>query len=247
MFHIVICDDDKMFIEFMKEIIIEAGISAEEVLFYEYLSGEELIYNMDKQTQCDLIIIDMQMKQLDGQETAMRFREKFPRSTLVFCSGVCKPTDESFKAMPFRYLLKNYAKDKLLSEMQSVVQEIMFKQTGPLITGKYYYSTVRLKTDDILYIENSRYGSIIHVYKCSTQFEYEGDIKTKKKLAELMEELHAYGFEFAHNSYIVNLKYVVKMQSNGEITLCDGTKLNVSRSKLKDFRKAFSEWISRKY
>lgn len=247
MYHIIICDDDQMFIDFMKDIIVQSGINSEEVLFYEYLSGEALIYNMDKQKQCDLLILDMQMKSLDGHATATLFRSRFPKTTLVFCSGVCRPTDESFKTAPFRYILKSYSNKKMLSEVKSIIQEITYKKSQPLISGKYYYSTVRLNSDEILYIENSRYGSIIHVCEHSTNGSFSGNVTTNKKLKELFEILQSYGFVFAHNSYIVNLEYVIRLQSDGEIELSDGTLLHVSRSKLKDFRSAFSEWLSRKY
>lgn len=236
-----------MFIKFIKETIINAGIDKNEVLFYEYLSGEEMINNIDKQQNCDLLILDIQMKKLNGYETAIYFRNIFPKATLVFCSGVYKPTDESFKSTPFRYLLKNYSNVKMLSEIKEIVKEIKFKQKEPLIIGKYYYSIVRLKPDDILYIENSRYGSIIHIQENSIDCSFKGNITTNKKLKEIFNILCIYGFEFAHNSYIVNLRYIIKMQSDGEIILTNGTVLHISRSKLKNFRNAFSEWTSKKY
>ena len=40
MFHIIICDDDESYIDNLKEMIISAGMSSDEVLFYEYSSGE---------------------------------------------------------------------------------------------------------------------------------------------------------------------------------------------------------------
>lgn len=245
MLNIVICDDDVSFIEYMKEMFINAGLKPEEVLFYSYTSGEAFIENIDNQKQCDLLILDMQMKNYDGHKTARLFREKFPKSVLVFCSGVRKPTDESFKTMPFRYLMKNYTESKMLDELRSIIDEVKLKKTGPQIVAKYYNNIIMIDVDDVIYIENYRYGSIIHMVEGESK--YSEKITTDKKLPELMKNLSETGFEYAHNSYIVNLKYVVKLLTVGEIVMVNGEVLTVSRSRLKQFRESFSSWISRKY
>lgn len=244
MFYIVICDDDKNFIEDMKKRIINAGLDSGDVLFYSYLSGKELVEKMDKLKQCDLLILDMQMQGYDGHETARIFRQKFPKSMLVFCSGIRKPTDESFKTNPFRYLLKNYSNTKMQEEIDTIVSCLCKKKEGIKIQAKYYNNIVLIDADDVLYIENYRYGSIIHV---AQDDEYSDKIITKKKLSELMEDLADLGYEYAHNSYIVNLKYVMRLFTSGEVTLMDGSHLNVSRSRMKQFRKSFSDWLSKKY
>lgn len=65
----------------------------------------------------------MQMKDYDGHKTARLFRNYFPNSVLVFCSGVRKPTDESFKTMPFRYLMKDYSEIKMCSEIRDIIKK----------------------------------------------------------------------------------------------------------------------------
>lgn len=244
MFHIIICDDDEVFVKYIKGMIIDAGLGLDEALFYQYSSGEAFINNIDNQKQCDLLILDMQMKDYDGHKTAQLFRGKFPKSMLVFCSGVRKPTDESFKTMPFRYLLKSYPKSKMHEEIQTIIAEMRLKKNGLKIVAKHYSNTVLIDPDDVIYIENYRYGSVIHVVDKN---EYSGKITTKKKLPKLMEELSEVGFEYAHNSYIVNLKYVVRLLTSGEIMFVNGGCLNVSRARLKQFRMSFLSWISKKY
>ena len=52
-------------------------------------------------------------------------------------------------------------------------------------------------------------------------------------------------FAYAHNSYIVNLKYVKKLSSE-ELKLVDGQVLSVS-TKIKNLRKQVTEYFERKY
>lgn len=243
MFHILICDDDEKYIEYLINLFLKEGLSREESLFYRFTSGEELVASLEKQGECDLLILDMQMKDYDGHKTARLFRNYFPNSVLVFCSGVRKPTDESFKTMPFRYLMKDYSEIKMCSEIRDIIKRVKERKNGIKINEKYSNNRILVDPDEVLYIENYRYGSILHMYNK----EIKEQLTSEKKLPELMNILASNGYAYAHNSYIVNLKYVVRLSSDGVIKLVSGEMLNVSRSKLSTFKKSFSEWLSRKY
>lgn len=163
MYKIVICDDDKNFISYMKEMLLRCDLSERQVTFYEVTSGEECLLTVERMTSCDLIILDMQMSGMDGHATAKQFRKLFPDSLLVFCSGVSKPTDESFKTTPFRYLRKNYGDDKMLLELTAVVEKMKQMKKRTYVMGKNHMNIVKVYPDDILYIDNYKRGSEIHV------------------------------------------------------------------------------------
>lgn len=247
MYKIVICDDDKNFISYMKEMLLRCDLSECQVTFYEVTSGEECLLTVERMTSCDLIILDMQMSGMDGHATAKQFRKLFPDSLLVFCSGVSKPTDESFKTTPFRYLRKNYGDDKMLLELTAVVEKMKQMKKRTYVMGKNHMNIVKVYPDDILYIDNYKRGSEIHVQENYKDYSFEDRITTKKKLAELYTDLKGYGFEYAHNSYIVNLNHVVKLKSEGVIKLSNGEELNVSRSRIPEFRRALAAVMSEKY
>ena len=247
MYHVIICDDEKIFIKYIKSIILQTGLSPETVFFHEYSSGEDFLLDMKHIQYCDLLILDMQMKKLNGHKTAKAFREKFPNAILVYCSGVYKPTDESFLALPFRYLLKDYSDSRMKSEIAEIINKMKNESKTPTITGRYYYNYIQLKPSDLLYIENSKHGSILHLHPQFSKIDFENKLTTDIKLRELYKTLKFHGYEFAHNSYLVNLCYVSKMLSSGEIELIDGTILTVSRSKLKNFRSSFAHILANKY
>lgn len=68
MFNVAICDDDKNFIQYVEDIIKELGY-AEDVKFFEYLSGEEFLFDIDERGDLDLVVLDIQM----GEQTEIRF------------------------------------------------------------------------------------------------------------------------------------------------------------------------------
>ncbi len=247
MYKIAICDDDANFISYMKEMLCRCEPDNEEFEFYEFLSGEEFIQEATHMSSCDLLVLDMQMPQMDGHATAKNFRKLFPDSILVFCSGVAHPTDESFKATPYRYLQKNYSEKKMQEELRAVVEKMINTKKTPIIVGKNHNNLVKLNPRDILYIENARRGSVIAIRDDLKDYAFEEKITTKMKLAELYGILRDCDFEYAHNSYLVNLNYVVKLRSDGVLKLINGTELNVSRSKLPVFRQALSRLLGDKY
>lgn len=245
MYNIVICDDDKIFIQFIKKLILSCGLSKNEVLFYEFFSGEDFIQS-NAYAKIDLLILDMQMKEMDGNDTAIKFRKKFPFSMLVFCSGICRPTVKSFETMPFRYLLKEYSDIRMSKEMKIIIEELKNKKQTPYILGKRHYNIVKLTPEEILYISIAKRGSKIYLCPKVARYDFENDIVCDKKLSELYLTLKEYGFEYAHNSYIVNLNYV-KRKTLTEIEMLEGTVLSVARSKEKELRQALAINLSSKY
>lgn len=246
MYHIVICDDDKRYINYIRRMLLECGLKKDDVMFYEYMSGEELVISMERMEKIDLLILDMQMKEYDGNRTAKLFRKQFPSSIIVFCSGVCQPTVESFETTPFRYLLKEYTEERMIKELMSVINEMRNKQIEPMVIGTFRYCDVKLKLDDILYISIVRNGSGIHIVPEMMYEENDNQLMSRKKIDEFYEELKDYGFEYAHNSYIVNLNHI-KRKNTKELVLSDGTILTIARSKEKRLRQAFAKYKSQKY
>ncbi len=107
---------------------------------------------------------------------------------------------------------------------------------------------IKLRPRDILYIEIDRRGTCIHTRKEPKKTNEEGPerLTSKTRINILYDSLKDYGFEYAHNSYIVNTKYVTRLTASS-VQLVNGIKLSVSRSKAKDFKEAFAEQLSMKY
>lgn len=245
-YDIAVCDDETGFINYMEQMLLKSGLEKEEVVFHEYHSGEGLLDSLGDCEKIDLLILDMQMKELGGNETARLFRRQFPSSVLVFCSGVCLPTVESFETTPYRYLLKEYTDERMVQELKAVVCEVKRKMIEPAVIGTWKHSAVKLRLDEILYISIARKGSHIYADPKVMKYEFESHITSKKKLPQLYDMLENYGFEYAHNSYIVNLNHI-KRKTTTELELSDGTVLTIARSKEKQLRVAFAKYKAQKY
>ena len=242
MYHIAICDDDIVFIRYIKRLFLENGKLGEAINFYEYLSGEELIRDMRKQEKYDLLILDIRFEGMDGNAVAKVFRKQFPDTVLVFCSGVSLPTVESFETAPYRYWLKEYTEERLKKELDIVIRKMKENQIPPFIMGKKGNLMVRLHVGNVEYIEISKRGSKLYCTVDGTEEVFTSD----KKVSEFYDLLKEFGFAYAHNSYIVNLDYVAAV-STTDLELINGQRLSVSRSRAKEFKKAFAWKLAQKY
>lgn len=246
MYYIAICDNDDKYIRYIKRMLFVSGLNRSEAVFYEYGSGEELIASIKTLDKIDILILEMKLKKIDGNKTAKIFRKKFPYSIIVFCSDTYFPTVEIFEVTPFRYLLKKYTDERMIRELKAVIQEMRNKIIEPVLIGNWKYSTIKLSLKEILYISIARNGSYLYVNPKNIKYDFEKYVKSKKKLPELYALLKDYGFEYAHNSYIVNLAHI-KRKTKKELELSDGTVLSVSKSKQRQLRAAFVKYMALNY
>lgn len=61
------------------------------------------------------------------------------------------------------------------------------------------------------------------------------------RISETAQSLSQFGFFQIQRSYIVNLKYIEKVNSR-KITLCNGLEVVIGRTHSKEFKKEFFKW-----
>ena len=248
MYKIAICEDDRNYIVFLKKMLLQIeGMDESQVSFYEFLSGEELLFHAS--LDFDLVILDIQMSDLNGYETARKLREIDRNMLLVFCTGKVEPAAEHFKVTPYRYLLKRYTDDEMLKEMAEIVDKMKEQKSYPYILCKYSLGKDRIRVypESVLYIA-IRYGNS-QVFACGKLKEHFPNeiLRTGISLDAVYEVFNeSCGFVRAHNSYIVNMAYIVEASAQS-VTLTDGTKLTIARSRSKEFQRAFAGFMAAKY
>ena len=243
--NIAICDDDREFIDYVKEIMKELDFT-HSVNLYEYLSGEQFLFDLDNRYNLDLLILDIQMKETDGNQVAVEFRKRFKDTVLVFCSGVYKPSPENIKVAPYRFLLKEYSKEKMLKEFAEIFEHLKERSREPAILCCDEKYTLKVNISEIMYVSIARRGTEVHIYDKDSNFNHKKIYFCKQNLQELYEILKPYHFVYAHNSYIVNLRYICK-RNHEEIQIANGEKLSVSRSRKKELEKEMDLYFCKKY
>ena len=245
MYYVAICDDDLNYATYIEGLFYKhIGITSDEIVFYKYSSGEELIKDFEKQILFHLLFLDMKMEGMNGDDTAIEFRKKYPYTIIVFCSGVCFPTVKSFEVNAYRYLLKKYHTDKMINELNVIVDELHRRGEANMVSLTYRNETSFILQDDILYITKRKHGSSVFLYDRGIKQSKEQ--VCNKTVSQLYDEIEPFLFAYAHNSYFVNMQHVIGFKIN-EVKLVDGTVLNISRSKEREFKNKMAIYLSNRY
>ena len=239
MYKIAICDDDKRYRKTIREIIEhENSLPENEIRFYEYESGNELLKHTD--ILHELVFIDIRMPGLDGNQTALKLRNYNKDGVLIFCSSYFEPTVDSINfGQPFRYIMKDLHNINLRQEISSIMAEVKSRfQNDYAVTVTSAGKVTRIHVENILYVSRAKRGCEIYVAK----LEEKDVIRCRESLDELCEQLKGQGFAQAHHSYIVNLGKVEGLEKNVLCLKC-GVELNVSRAKKDEFTDALFKYL----
>ena len=106
---------------------------------------------------------------------------------------------------------------------------------------RYLKANTKLEIAGILYIAKAKRGSLLTMSGGN-----ETALRSNEKLENWYLQLHSLGFEYAHSSYIVNLKAVIKIM-NDELTLSNGEILSISRACRGKFHESFSLYFHKGY
>lgn len=224
MFRISICDDDAVFLSKVLNDISNFEINLDIFTYYrgQELLDSEFLYN-------DIIILDVEMNQINGFETARELRAKGYEGIIIFMTSHCEMVFESFAVKPFDYIVKPYHVHDLKKLFDRATEEINYRRNAFFI-ATYNSQTYRIPTWDIYYFESQKRNIIIYTK--------DGQITINGKISEIEIALRNKNFLRCHKGYIINMEHILEFKSN-EIKLTNGSKVILSRGYLRLFREAF--------
>lgn len=244
MYCIAICDDNKDDIDELKEMIVRDISFKKDIIFLEFYSGEELLDNLP--LDADVLFLDIQMQGLNGDQVAVKVKQSKFKGLLVQCSGIYAPTPETIVISPYRYLQKQDPREKTIKVLEEILEEMESRKNSYVLLAEYGEEKTAVYLNDILYISRHRKGSELYLDNgvqpgnkepmiCTTPFD------------ELRDRLAEKGFAYPHNSYIVNLQYLVSIARDEQTIRVGNTILTLSRSKKKAFIEQFIDYLNQKY
>lgn len=226
MINIGICDDELHYRTNIKDILKEI-LSSYPINYniYEFSSGEDLLHNYPK--DLDILIMDIQMKIINGMDTARKIREFDQNLEIIFMTAFSEFMQEGYEVKAYRYILKPISEKKISKNVLPCISEIMKKRNNYLtINVKNYID--RVKIDAITYIETDRPNILI--YTADKVYT------TKMSISKIERILKEYEFFRCHNSYIINLKEVESM--NGNTIVVNGKDIPISKYRIKNLKLA---------
>lgn len=227
MIRIAMVDDDEAFLELLKERIRRffwrrqepAEISA-------FVTGRNLLYELEDGGGFDICFLDIEMPQMDGLTLARRLREKDDRMLLIFITSHLNYAVEGYEVSAFAYLPKLMLKEKLDGILKRGCEELLRREE------KSYC------LENANRIERIFYSEILYIYKEgkeSVLVTERRELSVRKPLSRVMEELEGKEFMMIDRGYVVNLSKIFRLEGR-ELTMINGAILPVSRSHVKELK-----------
>ncbi|MCM1243062.1 MAG: LytTR family DNA-binding domain-containing protein [Roseburia sp.] len=251
MYDVVICDDATLDREFLKEEILENEKYGKLLRIHEYNSGRALLKDMGK-INFSIIFLDIQMKGMDGEQTAEEIRKLNESVVIVFFTGYAEPTQHSFEVQAYRFIKKNMPDVERKKAINDSLEKMAAVAQMPYITAKSGRKKIVLHADDIIYIEKYRKYLKVHLSQGAKMRHQiaieEDDIRIYDKLENIYDMLKAYGFGYPHGSYIINFRFIMSYTDEGvELEGFPNIIFKVSRGRKTEFNDMKRLFFTSKY
>ncbi len=215
--------------DYIKHFATDSGVDID----VDHLSdGIDLVDGYDG--SYDIILLDIQMKHLDGMAAAEKIRALDSDVIIIFITSTVQYAVQGYAVDALGYVLKPVPYTAFAQLMEKAISRVKARQTHIYIKVTVNDRQLKLDCSFISYIESSRNNVILH---CVDQ-----DYVTAGPLKKYEEMLSSQGFSKCHNAYIVNLSYVQAVQKE-EVVLTTGLSLPISRARKKDFMAALAQDI----
>ncbi len=229
--HIAICDDEKHMSDYIRSFVSDFFRKKNrEFSLRMFSSGEELLnYN----GQIDILFLDIQMKEMDGMETARKLRADKFRGFLVFITVLKEMVFQSFEVQAYDYLVKPVDKKQFEKTMERLYASMQNASEDSLLVQKGYEGRI-IREDEIVFCEiidrkiylNLASGEVVDYYERIENLETKLDNR----------------FYRCHRSYLINLKHL-KGYKNGTAYMDNGKEIPVSRLRSKEFSSVVLQYM----
>ncbi|MDO5397954.1 MAG: LytTR family DNA-binding domain-containing protein [bacterium] len=238
-FKIAICDDEDECVVHIERYLEKFICSnkTQEIKWESFYSAEELLDNYEQNgKEFEVLITDIEMKQLNGVDLANRIRSIDKNIVIFFLTSHTEYAIQCFRPEPMNFWVKPVSYDIFAEDLCRAVQRI--NKAVRYISIVEERHTIRLNIENIVYIEKEERKTLIHMIN--------GVHKTNKLLSQFEDELPTEMFVRIYQSYIVNIAFVKLIKEKYVILKDTEQSLDVGRTYVENLKHRFIEYKERK-
>lgn len=228
-YRIAICDDEQNQIEYITSIVTSwsnhKGHSCE---IRTFASAEAFLFEYEEDKAYDILLLDVEMKNMNGIELAKRIRKDNNRAEIIFITSHFEFVGEGYEVDALHYLIKPISVEKFTQVLTKAAEKLSVEPPSVVISCEG--ETVKLYESDILYVESFLHYIVIHTK--------DNEYKIKENIS-VFENKVSDVFYRIHRSYLVSLKYITRI-SRTSVNM-GNTELPLSRGKYDNINRAFIE------
>ena len=230
MIHIAIVDDEAAYVaqiqEYLKQYEGECGESFKVSVFSD---GDSIVHKY--RSQYDIILMDVEMKFMDGMTAAEEIRKTDSEVVIIFITKTPQYAIRGYAVQALDYLLKPLSYFAFTQCLGRAISR-MKNRISRAVTLNIKGGAARFDSGDIYYVESRGHSMIYHTKT--------GEYESTTTMKEAEEALGDLGFFRASKWYLINLAHVDGVY-DGYAKLMDKT-LTVSRARKKEFMEALTAY-----
>lgn len=198
-------------------------------------SGEAFLFAFEEE-KMDVVLLDIQLKTMNGYVLAETIRKKDKEIPLAFITGVRDYVFEGYNVDACGYLLKPIKQESASQLLSKIIKKLSLREKP--LTVKTKDGIINLYENDIYYIESANHNTFLVTDK--------GDYVSNIKLSEWIEELSKEKFFKPHRCYIINLAMIEKIEKT-EILMKKAVQIPIARGMWEPLMKAYLDYRRKDY
>ncbi|MBR6623938.1 MAG: response regulator transcription factor [Ruminococcus sp.] len=230
---IAVCDDNQLDRDIIKD-FLHTYMTEKSIpnTITEYENGMNLIYDIEEGRYYDMVFLDIFMDQILGMDIARKLRNVGYTGNIVFLTSTAEFAVDSYEVEASGYLLKPHDYEKLCGLLNRIIDRTNIGHFQVSVRNTIY----SIPFGEIVYVESRNNICILHRSDGSEYTIY-------KKLSEVELQLNESRFLRCHQSYLVNMSYISKADSQFELTT--GDVVLIRQRSQKEIRKIYQEFASK--
>lgn len=231
MLRIAICDDEKYMSDKIRTMVSDYFREKNmDIVISQFSNGKELL-QYDR--TIDILFLDIQMKDMDGMETARKLRNRKFKGALIFITVLKEMVFQSFEVQAFDYLVKPIEGSSFERTMERLLDTMKNAGKSSLLIQKGYESRLVL-LEEIVFCEVIDRKVYLHLVSSEIIDFYD-------RIENLETKLNSSFFR-CHRSFLINLKYL-KSYKNGTAYMEGGMEIPVSRLRSKELSHVILQYM----
>lgn len=162
---------------------------------HTFVNGNDLL---NSTINFDILFLDIELEDISGINVAENVLNRSPNTIIIVVTNYRKYLDAAMDLNVLRFIDKPITQDRITSVLEKAISEI---NNGSITIHTKINEIKKIKKCDIVYVEVVR--------KTTTFYTKNGIVECNEPITKFRDALNSSYFAIPHNSYIINLNYVL--------------------------------------
>ena len=227
---VAVCDDERSQTEYLTAKLSEWAARNDHTCdVLAFPSAEAFLFAYGENKSFDVLLLDIEMKEMNGVELARRIREENETVQIIFITGYSDYMSQGYDVGALHYILKPISKEKLFQVLDRAAANL--RKAEKRLTVSVNRQTEYIPLSKIVYLEAQMNYTVVYTKTA----EY----RVKTPLSDLEKKLDD-GFFRCQRSFIVNLAEIHTVKRDSVI-LKNGRSVPISRGMREQIGRAIIE------